>query len=134
MSINACTIASSSVDTFCGVRRAIVIGGLINQLRPPQPNTTHGGHGGWRKDRPPSIFQGIHRPRWDQDEVPAYKPTELDHVTVAVEFLHLKGSETQKIEQRLDLVTVTDVNINPTTVGVNIENLQVHPNAKPLDQ
>lgn len=122
MSINACTMDVSSVDTFCGARRAIVLNALIHRLRPPvPPSAGKASNGGWAKNRPP-----VQRPRWDQDEAPAYVPTELDHITVTVKLFGESASVTQKVENRLDLVTVTEVRVNQAPeIGVNIENFKV---------
>lgn len=109
----------------------IVLGHLIDELRPVQAGKKTS-NGGWAKNRPPSRYQGIHRPRWDQDEVTV--PTELDHVTVSATAFGVTGVVVQKVEHRLDLVTVTDVRLEEVTVtgelcselGVNIENFKVH--------
>ena len=134
MSINFCTLTSSSVDSFCGNRRAIVLQNLIDEFRPPRPAGTGASNGGWTQGRPPANYNQVNRPRWEPPEAPRYEPTELDRITVTAEFLSLKGTDTQSVENRLDLVTVTDIHINPTVVDVNIENLKVHANAQPRNK
>lgn len=119
MSINYCTISSSAVDSFCGNRRAIVLARLINELRPPVPQTNVIRGGG-----PTPKFQQVRHDRWEQPVI--NPPTELDRITVSAEFLGLKGSAFQDVDNRLDLVFITDIEIEPTTVGVNISDLKVN--------
>lgn len=124
MSINYCTLASSTLDSFCGNRRALVLDRLIDELRPPV--TPSVGSVGWTQ-RPPAkpIVRPAQRPYWQPPEVPRELPTELERITVTAEFLGLSGTDTQAITARPDLVTVTDIHIVPTEVGVNIVDFEV---------
>lgn len=122
MSINYCTLASSSVDSFCGNRRALVLNRLIDELRPPTPPNTGGM--GWVQ-KPAAKHVPPPRPYWQPPEVPRELPTELERITVTAEFLSLSGTDTQAVIARPDLVTVTDIHIEPTTVDVNISDFQV---------
>ena len=97
MSINYCTISNSSVDSFCGNRRSIVLNRLINQLRPA--NVHRGGNPAHVKKIIPQI------PRWDVDrlEQQTVTPTELDKVVVTVKFEGVTGVAEQTMDHRLDL-------------------------------
>lgn len=120
MSINFCTLSNSSVDSFCGNRRAIVLDRLIDELRPPVTDKKVS-NGGWTKQRPPAYFKGINQPRWEQPEAPKYVPTELDTVIVSVTFNGITSTDSQAIDNsRLDLVTVTDIHVNPVSVSVDV--------------
>lgn len=115
MSINFCTLTNSSVDSFCGNRRAIVLQNLIDELRPPAPVVSGG--------NPQAKWINAQAPRkWE----PPALPTELERITVSARFQELSGSSTQEIKPQLELVTVTDIHVQPTKVEVNIENLKVH--------
>lgn len=119
MSINYCTISNSAVDSFCGNRRSIVLARLIDQitdLRAYQPPLRGGG--------PTPKIQQIRQDRWEQPVI--NPPTELDRITVSVEFQDLQGTAFQDVDNRLDLVFVTNIQIEPTTVSVNISDLKVN--------
>jgi hypothetical protein len=122
LSINYCTLAGSSIDTFCGGRRAIVLTRLINELRPPVPQPTEQTRGGGPT---PKFHQAqqVRRDHWEQPTI--NPPTELDRITVAVEFQDLKGSAFQDVDNRLDLVFVTNIEIEPVSVSVNISDLKI---------
>ncbi len=118
MSINACSINSFTIDAR---RCRDKFQDLIPILHPPAAKKVS--NGGWTQQRPPANYRGINPPRWDDKQTPP--PTELDRVSVTVEVMGLKGTDTQDIVQRMDLVTVTDIHIEGTEVVVNITNLQV---------
>ena len=118
MSINACSINSFTIDAR---RCRDKFQDLIPILHPPKAKKVS--NGGWRQDRPPEYYRGINPPNWNDQQVPT--PTELDRVSVTVEILGMKGTDTQDIVARLDLVTVTDIHISSETVDVNIENFRV---------
>lgn len=124
MSINYCTLASTTLDSFCGNRRAIVLDRLIDELRPPVVNGP-GGPGWVQRPTIKPQVKPAQRPYWQPTEVPRELPTELERITVTAEFMGLNGSDTQAITARPDLVTVTDIHIELTLVGVNIENFKV---------
>lgn len=120
MSINYCTLAGSSIDTFCGARRAIVLARLIEELRPATPTQRPVRGGG----PTPKFHPQIRDHRWEQPTI--VPPTELDRITVSAVFQDLSGSAFQDLDNRLDLVFVTNIEIEPTSVGVNITDLKIN--------
>jgi len=123
MSINYCTIAATTVDTFCGNRRALVLARLIPELHPitpPNPQPGNGSHGsvapGWSNYRPQPQ-------RWE----PPVISTERDRIVVKAEFQDLRGEDQQDIENRLDIVFVTNLHVEQqSAVSVNISNIKVN--------
>ena len=120
MSINYCTISSSSVDSFCGNRRAIVLDRLIRELRPPVPATNKGGNPAHVRAPIPQIS----RRREEQWEPPTVVPTELDRIVVSVNFNGITGVAEQEVDGRLDLVYVTELKVEHVEVSVNISALK----------
>jgi hypothetical protein len=117
MAINACSINGFTIDAR---RCRDKFADLIPILRP-----THGAQpNGWTQGRPPAYYRGINPPRWEPP--PAPRDTEQEIVTVTAKIFGLDGTDTQSIVGRLDLVTVTDIHIVGTEVGVNILNLKVN--------
>jgi hypothetical protein len=118
MSINYCTLSSSTVNTFCGAKRALVLARLIPELHPVVPPVPKKG-GNVQQAK----FQNYRQPeKWE----PPIVPTERDRIVVSVEFQNLRGSDEQLITEHLDIVFITELQVNPTTVSVNIENLKVN--------
>lgn len=121
MAINGCTIDGFTLHGFkCRDKFA----SLVPILHPPVTPGT--GSVGWH--------QQAAQQRWTQPEVPKHIHTELERITVTATFQALFGSATQEITPRLDLVTVTDIHVNPVSVSVNIENLKVNQDAKSIDK
>jgi hypothetical protein len=120
MAINACSINGFTIDAR---RCRDKFADLIPILRPPvgggggQPN-------GWAQQRPPAYYRGINPPRWDPPIAP--RDTEQERVTVTAEIFGVSGTDTQSVVARPDLVTVTDIHIVSTEIGVNILNLKVN--------
>jgi hypothetical protein len=104
MAINSCTINSTTINAFCGVRRGIVLAGLIEQKNHKRPGA------------------GTSTPRWihPREEQPRILPTELERISVYADFMGLHGTDGQDVRPDMSLVTVTDIEIEPTTVSVNI--------------
>ncbi len=118
MSINYCTLANSTTNSFCGSQRAKVLARLIPILHPVIPPVQKRG-GNVQQSK----FQNYRQPeRW----VPPIVPTERERIVVTVEFQNLRGSDEQLIQEHLDIVFITELQVNPTTVSVNIENLKVN--------
>lgn len=114
MSINSCTIDSFAIDALCGGRRQVIIDGLTREKYPV--NTPGASNGGWRSDRAPAFQQPqINRPRWDPPEAPREQPTELERIIVTAQIFGVEGTDTQAVIARQDLVTVTDIHIEPAT-------------------
>jgi hypothetical protein len=118
MSINFCTISASSIDSFCGARRAVVLNNLLAEFRPEPPVTTPKRGGG-------PIFAGIRRE--EEPKTPVY--FELDHVTVSATFQDMSGSDTLDMTGQLDFVIVTDLEFNASNVHVNITDLSFNKHA-----
>lgn len=123
MAINQCTIDGFTLHGFkCRDKFA----SLIPILHPPgSPGTL-----GWSQ----AAAAKLAAQRWEQPEVPKAAFTELERITVTATFQGVFGQATQEITPRLDLVTVTDIEVNPVTVDVNIVNFKVSQDAKPNDE
>lgn len=115
MSINYCTIANTTVDTFCGNKRAIVLSRLIKELH-PEPIRHPGGN--VQQSKYTNYTQA---PRWE----PPVISTERDRIVVQAKFQELRGTDEQANEQRLDIVFVTNLRVDPATISVNIKNIKV---------
>lgn len=115
MSINYCTISNSSIDSFCGNRRQIVLQRLIAEFRPPVVN--------------PGRNSGAGVGRWPQRPeekyVPPYVPTELERIRVEVKLGDYSGTAAQDIKFQTELVVITNLQSTETGVGVNISNLRL---------
>lgn len=118
MSINFCTITNSSVLSFCGNRRGIVLNNLLAQKYPPPPVQGTNNRGTYytvRKDAVPDVQQ-----RWrteNDDEDLKFLDFEQPIVSVEVEFMGFKGIETQDFSNtQTDFVTVTDFSLNDVTI------------------
>lgn len=121
MSINYCTISNSSVDSFCGNRRAIVLDRLIRELRPPVPTVNSAGNSAYVRTPIPQIPRRREDERW---EPPTVAPTELDRIVVSVNFNGITGVAEQEVDGRLDLVYVTELKVEHVEVSVNISALK----------
>ena len=127
MAINACSINSFTIDAGrCRNKFADLIPILHSTITTGSPFL------GWVD---PAKIQSKQRiaQRWIPPEAPRFDPVENDKMTVAVEIFGLTGSDTQAVMARQDLVTITDIFIEPTTLGVNIMNFKVTQDDKPND-
>jgi len=121
MSINYCTIGNSTIDTFCGSRRAIVLNRLIKELHPA---VTYGGGKGEHLKYVPSTLQAslAARERNNEQSIPS---TELDKIVVTVEFNGITKTVAQSVlDQSFDLVYVTDLEVTAHDVSVNISDVK----------
>ena len=100
MAINFCTIDSSTINTFCGNRRQVI----IDQLLPPRP-VRGGAAQGWTPGRPIRTWRDT---KWE----PPVMPAESAVVTITAEFMGIKGVDTQTLTSRPDLITITDLQID----------------------
>lgn len=111
MSINACTIDSTSIDGFCGTIRAKVFARLVEQkygtVQPPAPPPIPGG-GGWAGGLGPGAFPTP--PRHDPFPFPPL-PSENPYVTVTADLFGLKGQETLNKQTQDIFVTARNVDI-----------------------
>ena len=116
MSINACSIDASSVNTFCSPRRGIVFNNLSNILHPTTPPFVQSGSSRVLRD----TF--IAPPEFEIDDRPTIT-FEQPEVTIAVELLGTVGAETQNVAApQLDFVTVTNLEVGEVEpiIAVNI--------------
>jgi hypothetical protein len=123
MSINFCTLTNSSVDTFCGNRRQIVLDNLLNQKYPPAILGTAN-----QSIRDTFVQQRPDLVRHVEDEDRPTLNFEQPLVTVQVTMGGITMQHTLETHQRLDFVTVTDLEIRPVgpeQVTVNITDIQV---------
>jgi hypothetical protein len=102
MSINFCTLTNSSVDTFCGNRRSIVLNGLLKQKYPVRGTNNRVVSQSFANLRPDLVR------RDDADERPTLV-YEQPLITVEVILDGVRMEHTLQAEQRLDFVTVTDL-------------------------
>jgi hypothetical protein len=111
MPINACTIDSYTIDSLaCRGRRQVIIDNLLKKKTagPGMPRP------GWvRPVRPADLFKPI-------------VPTELNRILVQVNVFGLYGEEGQDVYPDYNLVTVTDIEIEPTAVSVNINGFRIN--------
>jgi len=135
MSINYCTLASNTIDSFCSPRRGILLAELIAELHPtivvPQP--TGGNPQQIRNDS--SIAQQLlarqraeQRPNFDVDE---REPMiyEQPFVTVTVELFGSIGTQTMDVSAiNVDIVTVTNMDFGSAEpeIVVNIQDFEIN--------
>lgn len=122
MSINYCTVSSSSLDSFCGAKRAIVFNRLVKELRPtPTPSSLGGGKGAHLSVIPSSLSSRFS----SRDTQPVFRPTEFAVVTVQASFNGMIGAVSQDVTSgTLDLVYLTNLEIDHLSTVVNIESLR----------
>jgi hypothetical protein len=141
MSINFCTIGSTSVDGFCGTQRAKVLARLIHQaghdddvvVVPVPPSVPPPGSFSPFSSRQQQMF--TRRIEKDPIVVQRDQPT----ITVAAKIFGFKGSETLHVTPRLDFVTVTNLEFSAdapviitdlefnkgSTITVNISDMEI---------
>ena len=106
MSINFCTLTNSSVDSFCGNRRGIVLNNLLQQKYPTPSTGTN-----------PRVVRDAFaelRPDLIRHVEPDERPTinfEQPLITVEVWMDGVRMAETQENTAQLDYVSITDVTI-----------------------
>jgi hypothetical protein len=122
MAINFCTLTRSSIDTFCGSRRQVVLNRLLEKKYPK--NTA--GAGQSVRDtfalQRPDLFRRV-----EDDERPPLV-FEQPLITVQVIMNGMSMQQTLESHQRLDFVTVTDLDIRPMSpeqVTVNIADINI---------
>ena len=119
MSINACTIDASTVNTFCSPRRGIIFDQLANILHPTTPPFVQAGSSRVLRDTSP------YAPQFEIDDKQVVT-FEQPEVTITIELLGSVGSETQNVAAaQLDFVTVTNLVVDGVEpiVAVNITDL-----------
>lgn len=126
MSLNACTINKCPIDTFCRDRRKLALDRLIQIAHPG-----HGSGGAAQADLGSAIPnfqpQGYDHVRWRDQMWDDEKQVGVSAVvTVAVNFMDTKGSETQNTQQREDFVSITNFTINgEDQISVQVSNLDI---------
>jgi hypothetical protein len=115
MSINACTTNSSSITSFCGVRRAVVLAGLIAK-KYPSTSIASGSVGSAAKD-----IRTLPRPSVKDDET--VLTFEQPFVTVQVEAFGKTYTQQLENSAQTEFVAITEVEIG--SIEVNILELQV---------
>lgn len=111
MSVNFSSINGSTIDSFTGLSRTVIVAQLIERLR----TTKRGSHGSASQPRYSSS---------EEDRAPI-RSTELDRIIVTAMFQELSGSDEQLVTTALDLVYISDIMIEPTKIIVNIADLEI---------
>ena len=129
MAINFCTLTNSTIDTFCGNRRQLILDRLLEERYPPAPPPVLGTNNS-------SIRESLVRQRPDllrrpvEDDERAPLTFEQPFITVAAELMGVKGVQQLDAAARLDFVVVTNLKIGEgyreeSTVSVNISDFKV---------
>lgn len=108
MSINFCTISNSSVDSFCGRRRSVVLNNLIATLRPPAVK----GHK-W----PVPGLTGY-------EEQPKIIHTELERITVTATFANMTGMDSQEVKPQIELISISDLQFDTMQPVISISDIK----------
>jgi hypothetical protein len=142
MSINACTISESTLDTFCGRRRSIVLTRLIKEagheivlppiIDPPTPpKYTGGGHGstGIRFNpgiplpsrQPPQFISRASETEFNTN----ISMAELPYIMLDVELFNMQGRGTVENKRTNEFVTLTDLEFTMSEITINITDLEI---------
>lgn len=118
MAINFCTLTSSTLDAFCGSRRALVLNQLLTQKYPVQGTN----NSSVRSTKvAPVNFEPAER---EEESVLTF---EQPIVTVTVEMFGMTGQDTQNVmSSHIDFVTVTHLEVETEEIIVSIDNLGVY--------
>lgn len=131
MSINYCTLASNTIDVFCGPRRGLVFNKLVQILHPPIVNPQPIGGNPQQVRNTATIAQLLarqQRPHFDVDE---REPMvyEQPFISVTVELFGSTGTQTMDVSSvNVDIVSVTNVDfgsVEPEIV-VNIQDFEIN--------
>lgn len=129
MAINFCTLTNSTIDTFCGNRRQIILDRLLRERYPPAPPAVLGTNNASVREalvrQRPELFR---RPVEDDERAPL--TFEQPFITVSAELLGATGKQQLDAATRLDFVVVTNLKIGErrqqeATVAVNISDFKV---------
>lgn len=126
MAINFCTLTNSTIDTFCGNRRQLILDRLIEEKK-NQTNFIGTNNSSVRIDfaqRFPHLIRHVE----DEDRTPLN--FEQPFHTVTVELFGDTGTHQLDTTSRLDFVVVTDLQVGPPRlhddVVVNISDFKVN--------
>jgi hypothetical protein len=132
MSINYCTLGSSTVNTFCGNKRPVVLARLLQELRAQEqkPKIVNGGGYGYPGGHVPGRTNPAPRQyapyRPDPSREAPIVSTELDRIVVSAQFQELSGRAEQEVTAHLDIVYITNLKVHPVQVSVDISNIKVN--------
>jgi len=129
MSINYCTISTSTIDGFCGIQRSKVIARLLDEkypvVNPPTPSPRPGSGGvtyGGMPGRAPN-------PWFDPYTSDTTQPIEYEQPYITVRVSDLfgeEGSETLFADAQMSFVTVTNLEFeDEDDISVNITGLEI---------
>jgi hypothetical protein len=111
VSINYCTLASSTVDAFCSPRRGVILSRLIAELHPPvvqgggNPRVLRDTFGDQYLRPRPQVQQRPHYEIDDRDPMKYEQP----FVSVTVTLFGDSRTETQDVTAQVDIVSVTNL-------------------------
>lgn len=115
MSINFCTLTNSSVDSFCGNRRALVLNKLLAKKYPQPAAGTN-----------PRVLRDDTYPRpFDFEDRPVLN-FEQPFITVQVNFQNDVGTQQIDNDNRLDFVTITNWFVDIGDFNVTVSNLTIN--------
>jgi len=126
MSINFCTLTGSTLDTFCGNRRSIIVNQLLTEKYPPAPSAPGTNNHHVSTDfarRYPHLVQHV-----EHEEI---KPLTFEQpfITVSAELLGDVGTQTLEAKVQMEFATVTDLKIGdspaPQDISVNISDFSI---------
>jgi hypothetical protein len=129
MAINFCTLTNSTIDTFCGNRRQLILDRLLEERYPPAPPPVLGTNNSSVREalvrQRPELFR---RPA--EEEELTQLTFEQPFITVTAELLGTTGTHQLDAATRLDFVVVTNLRIGErhqleATVAVNISDFKV---------
>ena len=125
MAINFCTLTNSTIDTFCGNRRQIIIDQLLEEKYPPTQTAQAGGA---RVVRDAWAQRNLHLLRRPPDE--DFKPWTFEVPLLKLTIDMLDGEMiTQQLEDATstELAYVTNLQIadGQDAVAVNISELEI---------
>lgn len=121
MSINFCTLTGSTLDTFCGNSRQIILDRLLDEkyATPPVQPFIGTNNSSVSKDFTKK-FPHLVRHAVEDDERPVLT-FEQPFITVSAELMGATGSQQQEVTPRLDFVVASDLNISKTTTSKEVE-------------
>lgn len=119
MSINFCTLTGSTLDTFCGNRRQLVLDRLLDEKYPTPPAVTLG-----TNNRNVSIDfakRYPHLTRHVEDDDVKTLEFEQPFIIVTAELLGIKGEQRLDADRNLNFVVVTDLQLMSTAAPKQVD-------------
>lgn len=124
MSINFCTLTGSTIDTFCGNRRGIILQNLLTEKYPPAPAALGTNNRTVSIDfarRYPHLVQHVDH-EIDRPQLQFEQP----FVYVTAELMGKTGTQTIEATAQLEFVSVTDLKVEPSSaITVNISDFSI---------